>query len=53
MFSVFLIYGIVIEVIQENLTATRKADIADVLANIFGSITGYIVFLKVKNRIKT
>ncbi|MFK5983007.1 MAG: VanZ family protein [Flavobacteriaceae bacterium] len=52
-FIVFLVYGIVIEVLQENLTTTRKADIIDVLANTFGSIIGYFVFLKVKNRIKT
>ncbi len=50
---VFVIYGIIIEGLQENLTATRKADIMDVFANIIGSITGVIVFLKVKNRIKT
>ena len=52
-FVVFLVYGIIIEVLQENLTSTRKADIMDVFANAFGSIIGYFVFLKVKNRIKT
>ena len=49
----FLFYGIVIEVLQENLTTSRHADIFDVLANLTGSILGALLFLSVKNRIKT
>jgi len=50
---VFLVYGTVIEVLQELFTASRQADIYDVLANTIGSLIGVFVFLNVKNRIKT
>lgn len=38
-------YGIVIEVIQENFTPNREADIYDVLANTFGIILGFGIFV--------
>lgn len=38
-----LIYGTVIEVIQEQLTASRSADPFDVLANLFGMLIGAIL----------
>lgn len=33
-----LIYGIIIEICQEQFTATRKADAYDVVANVAGSV---------------
>lgn len=35
-------YGIVIEVLQENLTKTRKADIKDIFANILGVVFAFL-----------
>lgn len=48
-----LIYGIIIEVIQELWVPTRGADVFDVLANLTGAILGSILFLNVKKRIKS
>lgn len=36
-------YGIVIEVLQEKFTLTRKADFNDVIANIIGVISAVIL----------
>ncbi len=38
-----IIYGIVIEILQNVLTNTRKADFNDVLANSAGSFVGSII----------
>ena len=45
-----LTYGIVIEVIQQMLQASRKADLYDVLANATGTLVGMVLFLNVKKR---
>ena len=50
---VCLIYGIIIELIQQLLIASRQADILDVFANTLGTLIGTLVFWNVKNRIKT
>lgn len=42
-FSIF-IYGIVIEVLQEVLTYNRQADILDIIANLVGVLTAYVIF---------
>jgi len=47
-----LCYGIVIEVLQQQLITSRHADVFDVLANVTGSIIGLLAFNKVKERIK-
>lgn len=39
-----LIYGIIIEVLQETLTNYREADLYDVLANLGGIIVAMIFF---------
>ena len=39
-----LIFGITIEILQELLTITRKADLKDVLANFTGAIIAAILF---------
>lgn len=36
------LYGIVIEVVQENFTEVRKGDIGDVLANTIGASAGLL-----------
>ena len=41
--SIF-IYGIIIEVLQEVLTNSRQADILDLLANLVGVLTAYVIF---------
>ena len=56
-FKVFLVsvtYGILIEFLQGAFTATRKADILDVLANTIGAILAVIALLCYKhfNKIK-
>jgi VanZ family protein len=48
-FLVSVTYGIVIEIVQEVFTKTRKADIMDVLANAIGGLIAVIGFLLYKN----
>lgn len=48
-----LIYGIIIEILQQLLITSRQADINDVMSNLLGSIIGASVFWNVKSRIKT
>lgn len=40
-----LVYGIVIEVIQEKLTLNREGDVFDILANTIGIVSGYIIVI--------
>lgn len=40
-FSIF--YGILIEILQQLLTSTRKSDLLDILANIVGAIVGFLI----------
>jgi len=47
------IYGIIIEIIQQLLLASRQADIVDIFANTLGTLIGALLFWNVKNRIKT
>lgn len=52
MFKVFLVsvtYGILIEILQEVFTTTRKADIMDVLANAIGGLIAVIGLALYKN----
>lgn len=46
---VSFVYGVIIEVAQELLTTTRHADVQDVLANIVGAITAFVIFVIFKN----
>jgi len=39
-----LLFGIIIEVMQQSLTSYRTGDYKDVLANIIGIVLGLIVF---------
>ena len=51
--SIFLIsfcYGLLIEFLQETFTATRHADIFDVLANFTGATTALVLFFLIKKR---
>ena len=43
-----IVYGIIIEVLQELLTTTREPDLYDVFANALGAIIGYLGFYCVK-----
>ena len=43
-----IVYGIIIEVLQELLTTTREPDLYDVFANALGAIIGYLGFYYVK-----
>jgi VanZ family protein len=43
-----LLYGILIEFLQEIFTTTRHADILDVLANLTGALTAFLVFVMLK-----
>ena len=52
-FIVCIIYGIVIEVIQELWIPTRGADLLDIIANVIGIILGSFLILNIKNRIKS
>jgi VanZ family protein len=46
------LYGIIVEILQQQFTTSREADLLDVVANITGSILGIPVFLKIKNRFR-
>jgi len=48
-----LVYGIIIEIIQEQFVQNRGADVFDILANMIGAILGIFIFLTFKNRIKS
>jgi len=48
-----IIYGIIIEILQQLLIVSRQADINDVMSNILGCIIGAATFWNVKSRIKT
>jgi VanZ family protein len=43
-----LLYGILIEFLQETCTASRHADIFDVLANFSGAILAFLIFVFIK-----
>ena len=43
-----LVYGILIELMQEYLTTTRHADVFDVVANFLGAATASLVFVIIK-----
>lgn len=47
-----LLYGIIIEIFQHLFTASREADIFDVLANFIGSILGILFFKKARHFLK-
>ena len=40
-----LCYGILIEILQETLTKTRRADIFDVVANFSGALVALLLFI--------
>lgn len=46
-----LVYGIIIEVLQEQLTNTREGDIKDVFANFLGVIFAVILLYLVKPKL--
>jgi VanZ family protein len=52
-FGLCLTYGTIIEILQEQFVQYRGADIFDVFANMIGATIGTIIFLNVKNRIKS
>ncbi len=43
-----MVFGILIEVLQEYLTVSRTADFFDVLANMGGAAIGVFVFLGIR-----
>lgn len=42
-FAFSVLFGVTIEIIQSQLTVTRRGDIADVLANTAGSLLAFII----------
>lgn len=44
-----LLYGIIIEIMQGQLTVTRTPDLIDVIANFGGAVLGVLVFQKLKS----
>ena len=46
-----ILYGILIEILQETCTTTRHADIFDVLANLTGATSALLIFVIVKRQI--
>lgn len=48
LFMGVLVYGILIEVLQEEFVTTRGADVFDVLANLCGGILGVFVIHRIR-----
>ncbi len=50
-----IIYGIIIEILQSNLTIYRTGDYLDVLANSFGVVLGLLIFNQIlkKNQVNS
>ena len=48
LFFSILLYGIIIEILQGLFTASRIADIFDILANLIGSLLGILFFKSIK-----
>ncbi len=48
--AISVLYGLLIEILQETCTATRHADVLDVMANSTGALTALIVFVLIKKR---
>ncbi|KGL62646.1 VanZ-like protein [Polaribacter sp. Hel1_85] len=46
-----IIYGIIIEVLQDTLTTYRTGDFKDILANTLGIVLGLIVFNQILRKI--
>ena len=51
LFFFILLYGIIIEIFKGLFTASRSADIFDLIANLMGTILGIIFFKKIKHHI--
>jgi VanZ family protein len=47
-----IVFGVLIEIIQEFFTTTRQADSKDILANTLGALVAGILFYYYTNRIK-
>ena len=47
---VSVLYGSLIEILQETVTTTRQADIKDVFANFAGAILAFLVFIVIKRQ---
>ena len=48
-----IIYGMIIEILQGQLTTSREADMWDVVANTLGCLTGLMVFKLLKIKFKS
>ena len=53
LFLVLLFFGIIIELLQGNLTAYRTADWKDVVANTTGLVLGFISFRPIHSLLKS
>ncbi len=49
-FVISFCYGILIEILQETCTATRHADLIDVIANGAGATMALVLFVLIKKR---
>jgi len=56
-FLIIVLYGIIIEIIQDRLTSSRQGDIMDMVSNLAGCIVGiflvlFVPFFRVSSEIK-
>ena len=49
--SVSIVYGIILEILQEVLTTTRHADIMDIAANFTGALVAFLLFIASKRSV--
>ena len=46
-----IMYGIIIELLQDVYVPSRQGDVFDIFANTIGTFVGLFMFFKIKNRI--
>ncbi len=52
-FIACLVYGIIIELLQQTLTNSRQSDSWDVVANSIGALIGILLFWRIKHYFRT
>lgn len=53
LFLSLLLFGIIVEILQGQLTTSRGADIFDITANLTGSLLGILFYKSIKMHLKT
>jgi len=52
LFLTLLLFGIIVEILQGQLTTSRGADVFDITANLTGSLLGILFYKSIKKHLK-